>query len=180
MKNCSLVMILFLGLAFNGNSSSTGSSSVYRLFKDNLKRYIKEQKSSARVACKFSWFPGSSYILDFGSSSFGKGNSVDKNELELLFKISDADYERAIDAQDYEKVQELAQKIVAKIKDEKDVNKWHDQTYDIISRHNDPGVSRKKAIEQKLSRKDDPEVQEQFVFGIAVTMTVEEMMSSKK
>ncbi len=169
-----------MGLAFNGNSSSAVGSSAERSFKDNLKRYIKEQKSSARMACKGSWFPGASYLLDLGSWSFGKGNSVDKKELELLTKSSDADYEKAIAAQDPVKIQALAQEIVAKIKYEKDVNKWHDQTYDLISQYNDPGMSRKKAIEQKLSRKDDPEVQQQFVFGIAVTMTVEDMMNSKK
>lgn len=167
-----------MGLAYNGSSSSVVGNSADKSFKDNLKRYIKKQKSMAKTSSKASWLP--SYLLDLGSWSLGKGNSVDKNELELLTKISDVDYEKAIAVQDILKVQRLAQTIVEKIKYEKDVNKWHDQTYDLISEYNDPGMSRKKAIEQKLSRKDDPEVQQQFVFGIAVIMTVEEMMSSKK
>lgn len=179
MKNCSLVMILFLGLAFNGNSSSAVGSSAERSFKDDLRRYIKEQKSSARTAYKASWLiPGA--VLDYASKYCKKGTSVDMNEIELLTKISDADYEKAIAAQDVLKIQTLAQEIVAKIKYEKDVNKWHDQTYDLISQYNDPGVPRKKAIEQKLAHKDDSRVQQQFVFGIAVTMAVEEMMSSRK
>jgi hypothetical protein len=181
MKNCFLVTILFLGLAFNGNSTTASSNSVFnRNFNGKLQQYIKEQKSKAQSARSFSWLPFSGYALDCGSWYYEKGNSVDKNEIELLTKISDADYEKAIAQQDTVKIQMLAQEIVSKIKYEKDVNKWHDQLYDLISQHNDPGVPRKEALKKKLAHKDDPIVQQQFVFGIAVTMTVEEMMKAKK
>lgn len=181
MKNCFVVMILFVGLAFSGNSiTAPVYNPVNKDFKYRLQQYIKDQKSNARTAYNASWIPGVTSALDYASKWCKKGTSVDMNEIELLTKISDADYEKAIAQQDILKVEMLAEEIFQKIKYEKDVNKWHDEVYDLISQYNDPGMSRKEAIKRKLARKDDPTIQQQFVFGIAVTMTVEEMMSLKK
>lgn len=177
MKNCFIVMILFLGLAFNGSSTTASSN---KGFKHKLKEYIKEQKSSAQTASSISWIPFSGSLLNVGSKYYEKGNSVDKNELELLIKIDDSEYERAIAILDMEKIESLAYDIYSKIKYIKDPNKWHDQLYDYISEYNDPGISRKEAIKRKLAQRDDAKVQEQFVFGIAVTMVVEDMMKTKK
>ena len=153
-------------------------------FKNELKKYIDALIPSAKKALSAkSW--GLGFLVDYGSAYSKKGNSVDTNELKLFAAYTDADYREAIASLSYDEIKKLSEKAYDEIKNETDENKWHDQLYEIINEHNsellfqEKRLSRPEAMKKMLDNKDNSSIKKQFVFGIAVTKTVEELMSKK-
>lgn len=185
MKYCFSASILYVNLAFYGSVYSTSQSVTEDNFKVELKKYIDILRPDAKTALSYkeSYFFGG--LVDWGSYFKSKGNTVDANELRLFTAYTDSDYEEAIAVQDFDEIQKFAQDVYNQLKYEKDANKWHDQLYDSISRYNseilfhDKNISRPDAMKKMLENKNDNTIKRQFVFGIAVTKTVEEMMKKK-
>lgn len=183
MKHCFFISVFYVALAFYGetNTVSQGESII---FQESLSKYIKERMSSAKTALGAKkWGLGA--FVDWGSYFSSMGNSVDENELRLFTGYTDTDYKEAIGLQNCVEIEQFAQKAYEAIKYEKDANKWHDHLYEVISKYNseklfhDKNLPRAVAMKKMLENKNDINVKKQFVFGIAVTKAVEEMMKKK-
>ena len=185
MKHCFFVSLFYFSVAFYG-IAYTGSQDVSEPnFKVELKKYIDALLPDAKRALSAKeWHLG--LFVDWGSYFSSKGNSVDINELKLFTAYTDSDYQEAVAAQDFDEIQRFSQSAYNEIKYEKDSNKWHDQLYEVISKYNsgilfhDKSLSRPVAMKKMLESKNDSMVKKRFVFGIAVTKTVEDMMKAKK
>jgi len=185
MKHCFLISVFYFSAAFYGMTYTSAQDVGERNFKTELKKYIDTLRPDAKRALSAKeWHLG--LFVDWGSYFSSKGNSVDINELKLFTSYSDGDYQEAIAAQDFDEIQKFAHNAYNEIKYEKDSNKWHDQLYDVISKYNseilfqDKNLSRPVAMKKMLENKNDSVVKKRFVFGIAVTKTVEDMMKTKK
>lgn len=184
MKQYCIIFILFIAY-FYGMHTMYPYSANNNDFKVELKEYIDLLRPQARKALSAKeWHLG--VFVNWGSYFASKGNSVDTNELKLFTTYTDFDYQEAIAEQNIDEIKALSESAYNEIKNEKDANKWHDKLYNIISRYNskrlfqDEHMNRPDAMKKMLENKNNKEVRKCFVFGIAVTKNVEDMMIKKR
>lgn len=177
MKNCSLGMIIFVALAFNGNSTT---ASYDRSTKDKLRQYINEKKALAW------WAPTSVPSLLQGFASVRGMGEVDAKEIKLLLSLEEDDIKNALEYIDKEEAAALAQAVYEIVKNIENSNRWHTVAYEEISKNSgkelfgNNKLSRSEVTERMYAQKEKSSVKKAFIKGLIVTKAVEEMMSTKR